>query len=341
MIAHLQSVFSTKTIFNVYTKNDLGLTTYTKAVIEIENFLDKIEKHPEMKKKDDSAKKMMRETGRYVFVIHGRNLKIRDSMFEFLQNLDLHPVPFEEAKRKTKEGSPYNLDVLRKAITSNVTVLALITPDDIAFLNPFFHTEQDTENEKRPMGQARSNVIFETGFAFAINPVRTILIVFGNVRKYSDIAGINYFNFADTPEKRNELKELLKSIGCPIRENPNYLKAGNFEIEKEILKNIPNSPSYSSVKSEIVSSLKILRDLSILIVRNEYNDETNERFKSILNFIHKYPEVEAHLPDYLSQVSDSSQLHKFFKTQGSYALRVSKINSDFKATLKHVKTMSF
>lgn len=341
MINNLQNIFSTKTLFDLYTKNDLLLAAYTKIIIEIENFLDEIEKHPKVKKKEDSTKKISRETGRDVFVIHGRNLKIRDSMFEFLQNLDLHPVSFEEAKRKTKEGSPYNLDVLRKAIISNVTVLALITPDDIAFLNPFFHTEEDTENEKRPMGQARSNVIFETGFALAINPTHTILVVFGNVRKYSDIAGINYFNFADTPEKRNELKELLRSIGCPIRENPNYLKVGNFEIEREILKNIPNSPNYSSTKSEIINSVKILRDLSVKIVRNEYNDEINEKFKSILNYIHKFPEVEAHLPDYLSQESDSSYLHKFFKTQGGYDIRVKKINSDFDSTLKHLRTMSF
>ncbi len=341
MINHLQSIFSTKTFFNIYTKNDLGLAFYTKVIIEIENFLDEIEKHPDMIKKEHSPKILTEEIGRDVFVIHGRNLKIKNSMFEFLQNLDLHPVPFEEAKRKTKEGSPYNLNVLRKAITKNVTVLALITPDDIGFLNPFFHTEEDTENEKRPMGQARSNVIFETGFALAINPTRTILVVFGNVRKYSDIAGINYFYFVDTPQKRNELKELLRSIGCPIRENPNYLKGGNFEIEPELLKNIPNSPNYSSTKSEIINSVKILRDLSIKIVRNEYNDEIDEKFKSQLSFIHKFPEVEARLPNYLSQESDSLYLHKSFKTKGSYNVRVDIINSDFDLTLKQLKTMNF
>lgn len=341
MIKNLQNIFSTKMFFDIYTKNDIGLTVYKKVIVEIENFLDEIEKNPVMIKKEVSPEIITEEIGRDVFIIHGRNLKIKNSMFEFLQNLDLHPIPFEEAKRKTKEGSPYNLNVLKKAITRDVTILALITPDDIGFLNPFFHKKEDSENEKRPMGQARSNVIFETGFALATNPTRTILVVFGNVRKYSDIAGINYFYFIDTHQKRNELKELLRSIGCPIQESPNYLDVGNFEIETEILKNIPNSPNYSSTKSEIINSVKILRDLSIKIVRNEYNDEIDEKFKSQLSFLHKFPEVGAILPNYLSQESESVYLHKSFKTKGGYDDRVNIINSDFDILLKHLKTMNF
>lgn len=332
MINSLQNIFSTKTLFDIYTKNDIGLAHFTKIIIEIENFLETFDKSPKFESIQYSD-----NNGRDVFIIHGRNHRIRDAMVEFLRSLDLHPVSFEEAKRRTKEGSPYNLKILRNAITINTTILALITPDDIGFLNPFFQTEEDTENDKRPMGQARSNVIFETGFSLAINPTRTILIVFGKVRKYSDVAGINYFYFNDSPEKRTELKELLKSIGCKVKENPDYLNVGNFEIDPEILKNIPSSPKYSSTKSELINAVKILRDLSTKIVRNEFNDEVDEKFKLELEFIHKFPRVEALLPEYLSYESSSFYLHKFFRTQGTYDDRVKKINSDFNETLKKLK----
>jgi len=93
-------------------------------------------------------------------------------MFEFLRSLDLHPISFEEAKQKTGKGSPHILEILKKAIIDKVTIISLFTPDDIAFLNPFFHRENDNEKDKRPIGQSRQNVIFETGMAFAINPDR-------------------------------------------------------------------------------------------------------------------------------------------------------------------------
>ena len=217
-------------------------------------------------------------TNRDVFVIHGRNLKIQNSIFKFLESLDLHPISFEEAKQKTGKGTPYNLEILKEAITTDVSIIALFTPDDIAFMNPYFHKEGDVDKEKIPMGQVRQNVIFETGFAFAINPKRTILIRFGNVREYSDISGLNYFFFEDTQEKRIELMNLLKSIGCPIREKPNYLTVGDFTIEPEILQNIPRTPSYSSRKADIINSVKKLRDLSIKIVRNEYNQIISNKF---------------------------------------------------------------
>ncbi|KKL79346.1 hypothetical protein LCGC14_2015780, partial [marine sediment metagenome] len=107
---------------------------------------------------------------RDIFVIHGRNLHIRDSIFEFLISLGLHPISFEEAKQKTGKGSPYILEILEEAISVQVTIIALFTPDDIAYLNPIFHRASDSEKDKKPMGQSRQNVIFETGMALAINP---------------------------------------------------------------------------------------------------------------------------------------------------------------------------
>lgn len=105
-----------------------------------------------------------------IFVIYGRNLQIRDSIYKFLGKLGLHPVSFEEAKQKTGKGAPYILEILNQAISNEIPIISLLTPDDIGYLNPYFHKNTDKENEKQPMGQSRQNVIFETGMAFAKNP---------------------------------------------------------------------------------------------------------------------------------------------------------------------------
>ena len=136
--------------------------------------------------------------------------------------------------------TPYILEILEKAITKEIPVLSLLTPDDIAYLNPTFHKKGDYR-DKSPMGQARQNVIFETGMAFAKNPDKVILVMVGNVRKFTDISGIHYVKLNDTKEKRRELKDTLASIGCPINDKEEFKEAGDFSIDENITKNIPKS----------------------------------------------------------------------------------------------------
>ncbi len=279
---------------------------------------------------------MSEYSNRDVFVIHGRNHKIRDSMFEFLRSLDLHPISFEEAKQKTGKGSPYILEILKKAINEEIAIISLLTPEDIAYLNPIF---QQAENDKdvRPMGQSRQNVIFETGMAFAINPERTILIVFGDVREFSDLSGIHYIKFFDNIDKRLELKNQLLSIGCPIHETSEYLKVGDFNLDPEIFQNIPRTAKYSSTKNEIIMCVKNLRALSIKIVRNEDSEEDKNNFISNVTFISQFSGVGALLPSYISQETDPYNLHKEFKEYGGFSERVIKIGSDFDTSLEQIR----
>jgi hypothetical protein len=61
------------------------------------------------------------------------------------------------------------------------------TPDDPARLNPSLRDKNDPDFEQVPTPQARPNVIFETGMAFALHPTRTILVQIGHLRPFSDI----------------------------------------------------------------------------------------------------------------------------------------------------------
>lgn len=277
---------------------------------------------------------------RDVFIIHGRNHQIRDSIFNFLRSLDLHPISFEEAKQKTGKGSPYILEILEKAITDKINIIALFTPDDIGFLNPYFHRPSDSEKDKRPMGQTRQNVIFETGMALAKNPDRTILIFFGDVREFSDILGLHYTRLDNTSERRTDLKNLLKSIGCPIKETVDFLSAGDFDIKPDIFKNIPRTAKYSSTKSEIINSVKELRTLSIKIVRNEYNEDDKVKFLVNLSFLFQFADVGSLLPNYISEGTNAYILHKYFKGLGSYNERANIVGSDFDKSIELLRELN-
>lgn len=271
-----------------------------------------------------------------VFVIHGRNIKIRDSMYKFLRALGLKPVTFEEAKSRTGLGSPTIMEILNKAINENMIILSLYTPDDIAFMNPYFHKDRDSEIEKRPVGQARQNVIFETGLALARNREKTILVFFGEVKKYSDMSWIHYLQFIDTPEIREQLKDQLESLGCSIKTDPKYLEVGDFEIEFEIIANLPSTPYFTSVEAEIVNAVKNIKMLSIKIIRSEATDKDKEKFNSNIRYIHRNPRVAALLPSYISEETDAYTLHKIFKELGNFHERVIKIENDFSESFKKI-----
>src|SRR5215467_3015581 len=109
---------------------------------------------------------------RDVFVVHGRNEKLRSSMFAFLRSLDLNPLEWAELIARMKSGSPYIGQVLEAGFQQVGAVVGFLTPDDVAFLNPQLWSSREKDHERRPLPQARPNVLFELGMAFALHPER-------------------------------------------------------------------------------------------------------------------------------------------------------------------------
>jgi hypothetical protein len=69
-----------------------------------------------------------------VMVVHGRNTKARDAMFDFLRALELKPIEWEGAVRAAGGGSPYTGHVVKTAIENAGAVIVLLTADDLAKL---------------------------------------------------------------------------------------------------------------------------------------------------------------------------------------------------------------
>ena len=166
---------------------------------------------------------------REVFVVHGRNLAARDALFEFLRAIDLHPLEWTEASTATGKPAPYIGEILDAAFSKARAVVVLFTPDDEARLKQEFRGDTDPPHETEPTGQARPNVLFEAGMAMGRHPDRTVLVELGNLRPFSDIAGLHVIRMDGSSQRRQELAQRLGTAGCPVKlDGTDWHTAGDF-----------------------------------------------------------------------------------------------------------------
>jgi predicted nucleotide-binding protein len=164
-----------------------------------------------------------------VFVVHGRNDKLRRSLFDFLRALGLKPLEWEKVVLMTKRTNPYIGDILDNTMAKVQAVVVLFSPDDLARLRPELVTKNDAASEKQPRGQPRPNVLFEAGLALGRHPGKTILVEVGKLRKFSDIAGRHVVRLSNAYDKRNDLANRLENLGCNVdKQGTDWTKAGDF-----------------------------------------------------------------------------------------------------------------
>jgi predicted nucleotide-binding protein len=163
------------------------------------------------------------------FVVHGRDRIAKDAVFSFLRAVGIKPIEWNAAIGMTKKATPYIGDILDAAFSNARAVVVLLTPDDWAQLREDLVLPSDPAFEKRRMGQARPNVLFEAGMAFSSHPDRTVLVQIGTIRPFSDTAGRHVVHMSGDAEKRRELATKLKNAGCNVDlEGTDWLSAGNF-----------------------------------------------------------------------------------------------------------------
>ena len=167
--------------------------------------------------------------GKRIFVVHGRNLIVRDAMFDFLRSLGLEPIEWDRAVMSTGSASPFVGTVVEKAIRSAAAVVVLLTPEDEARLLPQFHEEHEPAHETSLTPQARPNVLFEAGMAFGVLPEKTFLLQFGETRPLSDVTGRNTIRFSGNSDSRNSLANRLEGVGIPVIRGGDWLRAGDFK----------------------------------------------------------------------------------------------------------------
>jgi predicted nucleotide-binding protein len=170
------------------------------------------------------------DRSRRVMVVHGRDVRLRDSMFDFLRALDLDPLEWTELVRLTGTAAPYVGDVLDAGFETAQAVVVLLTPDDDARLAPRLVSDTDPAHERDLTGQARPNVLFEAGMAFGRFPTRTVIVEIGNLRPFSDVGGRHTIRLDDSTQRRQEFAMRLRDAGCPakIEDRTGWHSAGDF-----------------------------------------------------------------------------------------------------------------
>ena len=165
-----------------------------------------------------------------VFVVHGRNEEARDTLFEFLRAIGLHPLEWSEAVQATGKASPYIGEILKTVFSRAHAVIVLFTPDDKVKLRQSLWADNEPPNETELTGQPRPNVLFEAGMAMAGSEERTILVELGTLRGFSDIDGRHRILLNNSPERRRHLAERLENAGCPVRwDEADWKSTGDFE----------------------------------------------------------------------------------------------------------------
>lgn len=151
-----------------------------------------------------------------VFVVHGRDEKIRSDIFQFLRSIGLEPIEWDQAIELTGSTSPYIGDILDSAFSNAQAIIVLFTPDDQVKLKDDLCSTIESDEEKNIKHQPRPNVIFEAGMAIARNENRTIIVQVGEVKAFSDIAGRHIIKLNNSSERRQSFAQRLKNAGCNV-----------------------------------------------------------------------------------------------------------------------------
>ena len=154
--------------------------------------------------------------GNSVFVVHGRNERLRRAVFQFLRAAGVHPIEWSKAIAMTGKASPYVGEILEVAFGRAQAVVVLLSPDDEAKLKDEFTRPQDPTFERRLTGQARPNVLFEAGMAFGSHPDKTVLVEVGELRPFSDTFGRHVVRLSNSLTSRQEMMVKLSNAGCSV-----------------------------------------------------------------------------------------------------------------------------
>jgi len=176
-----------------------------------------------------SAKSVPKAIPNSVFVVHGRDSAARVAMFAFLRSIGVKPIEWTSAIGLSKKAAPYVGEILDAAFARARAIVVLLTPDDLAQLRPDLLSASDKPYERVLTGQARPNVLFEAGMAFATHPDRTVMVQLGNVREFSDVAGRHVVHMSNEYSRRQELATKLNNAGCNVdTTGTDWVDAGDF-----------------------------------------------------------------------------------------------------------------
>jgi predicted nucleotide-binding protein len=168
-----------------------------------------------------------------IFVVHGRDSALTDSMYAFLRAIGINAMEWNDAIKAAKGGAnPIVGDIIHDAMKSVQGVMVLFSPDEDAKLKSKFVRDGDKRKNLHVLdSQPRPNVIFEAGLALGAHSEKTILVQVGDIRDISDIAGKHLVHLSNSTTSRKALAlRLQDKLKFKVNLNGDaWLEAGDFD----------------------------------------------------------------------------------------------------------------
>ncbi|MBZ5650429.1 MAG: nucleotide-binding protein [Acidobacteriia bacterium] len=210
------------------------------------------------------------DKGQRVFVVHGRDERLRSGVFTFLRSVGLQPLEFGEARQLTGKPMPYVGEILEAAFRYAQAVVVLLTPDDEAKLRSDLVGADDPIFEKELSGQPRPNVLFEAGMALVTHPDETVLVQFGNVRPFSDVAGRHILHMNNSVVKRQDLAQRLEAARCLVN-----IKGTDWHTSGDLM-----PPDVSASSNTVLSPAKPMQDLLTVTAMRQLKNSSLAKYPS-------------------------------------------------------------
>lgn len=174
---------------------------YNKEKERIINFIDAI---IEFNQNDRVSKSKNITVINKVFVVHGHNDGLRQSVARFIEKLGLEAIILNE---KPNEGRTIIEKI--EAHSSVGFAVVLLTPDDVGKLA--------SEPKEKLSHRARQNVVLELGYFIAkLGRNRVCALLMEGVEKPSDYDGVLYTQVDDSGAWQLKLAKELKAAGLNI-----------------------------------------------------------------------------------------------------------------------------
>ena len=165
------------------------------GVIESDPSLFKIKEH-------ESSTKNRKQSKR-VFIVHGRDNELKETVARFIEKIDLSPILLHEQSNKGKTI----IEKFEECSDVGFAVV-LMTPDDIGY-------NTQTPDEKK--SRARQNVVFELGYFIGkLGRTRVAAIVKGDIEIPTDISGVVYIGVDGGGAWKFALAKEIKAAGYNI-----------------------------------------------------------------------------------------------------------------------------
>lgn len=166
-----------------------------------------------------------------VFVVHGRDEKLRNSMFDLLLRFGLNPLEWNQAIHQAGGGANPNIGrTINTMMKRAQAIIVMFSPDEQAKLKAKFCGRGEKTTLGKLADQARPNVLFEAGVALGAHPKKTLLVQIGKMRQISDIDGMHLLRLDGGSASRNDFAQRLRSMGFKVNTTGvDWLKVGDFK----------------------------------------------------------------------------------------------------------------